>query len=560
MGDIWARQGQTAFLKRTVTIPTDWAGLKVGLELTTGGEGLLSIDGKPFHGVDDRRGYILLSQACRGGETMACEIEMKTGGYLEFVSHDASRPYVLASARLVGADEAVEAAYHDFRVVVDAAGAVADPVVREGILLAVQSALSPVDFRDKTAPAFRAALREARTALATGLREIGYGRLPGSIFYSGHSHIDVAWLWPLRETMRKVGRTYATVAALMDEFPDYHFGCSQVPLFLYLKEHFPTVYERIRARVAEGRFEPVGGTWVEHDTNVPSGEAMVRQCLYGKRFFREEFGVDVRVGWLPDVFGYTYSLPQIYKRAGIDCFMTAKVAWNETNRVPHNTFWWEGIDGSRLLAHLVHNLGPMYNAHVRPDEILRQWSDYADKLAFPEALCPFGYGDGGGGPTREMLQTIPRLSGIPGLPDARTGRVHDFFARLAERADGAPVWNGEMYFERHRGTYTTQAANKRDNRAAELTLRDAEMFSVVAAMLGRDYPADELRGAWHTVLLNQFHDILPGSSIGAVYADSAADYEKVLRTARSIRDEAMRHVERFINTEGDGTPIVVYNN
>jgi alpha-mannosidase len=563
VGDIWARQGQTAFLSRTISIPTSWTGLKVGLELTTGGEGLLSLNGTPYHGVDDRRGYILLCRSCSGGETLQADVEMKTGGYLEFVAHDARKPYILSAARLIAVDAAIEAAYHDFRVAVEAAGAVADPVVAEGILLAVKRALDGVDFRREPGapvpPAFDEQMREARAALAEGLRAIHYGRLPGSIFFAGHSHIDVAWLWPLRETMRKVGRTYSTVAALMDEFPDYHFVCSQVPLFLYLKEHFPAVYERVKARIADGRFEPIGGTWVEHDTNVPSGESMVRQCLYGKQFFREEFGVDVRVGWLPDVFGYTYSLPQIYRRAGLDGFMTAKVAWNETNRLPHNTFWWEGLDGTRILAHLVHNLGPMYNAHVRPDEILRQWDDYADKLRFPEMLCPYGFGDGGGGPTREMLETIPRLADMPGLPGARTGRVHDFFERLRESADGAPVWNGEMYFERHRGTYTTQAANKRDNRRAELTLRDAEMFSVVAALLGRAYPAERLRATWHTVLLNQFHDILPGSSIHAVYEDSAADYRAILSAATDVRDEAMQHVVGFINTEGDGTPVIVYN-
>ena len=561
VGDVWARQGQTAFLSRSITIPDAWAGLKVGLELVTGGEGLLSVNGEPYHGVDDRRGFVLLRKACSGGETLALDIEMKTGGYLEFVAHDERRPYILSNARLVASDPAIEAAYHDFRVAVECAGAVADPTVAEGILQAVKRALGAVDFRQGQAqPLFKEQIDQARSELREMLTAIGYGRLPGSIFFAGHSHIDVAWLWPLRETMRKVGRTYATVTALMDEFPDYYFVCSQVPLFIYLKEHFPSVYERVKARIAEGRFEPIGGTWVEHDTNVPSGESMVRQCLYGKRFFRDEFGVDVRVGWLPDVFGYTWSLPQIYHRAGLDSFMTAKVAWNETNRIPHNTFWWEGIDGTRILAHLVHNLGPMYNAHVRPDEILKQWADYADKLQFPEALCPFGYGDGGGGPTREMLETIPRLTDMPGMPSARTGRVHDFFDRLRSQAEqGAPVWNGEMYFERHRGTYTTQAANKRDNRRAELLLRDAEMFSVVAALLGRDYPSEDIRSAWHKVLLNQFHDILPGSSIRAVYEDSARDYEAILSAAAEVRDDAMRHVVGFINTEGDGIPIVVYN-
>ncbi len=558
VGDIWARQGHTAFLSRAVTIPAEWAGMKVAIELVTGGEGLLSVDGTPYHGVDDRRGFILLRRKCSGGETLNLDIEMKTGGYLEFVAHDERKPYILSVARLVAADAEMEAAYHDFRVAVECAGAVADPVVAEGILLAVKGALECVDFRNAGRLSAEQ-LASARRDLSERLAAIGYGRLSGSIFFAGHSHIDVAWLWPLRETMRKVGRTYATVTALMDEFPEYHFVCSQVPLFLYLKEHFPSVYERVKAYVAEGRFEPIGGTWVEHDTNVPSGESMVRQCLYGKQFFRDEFGVDVRVGWLPDVFGYTWSLPQIYRRAGLDGFMTAKVAWNETNRIPHNTFWWEGIDGTRILAHLVHNLGPMYNAHVRPDEILKQWSDYADKLRFPDMLCPFGYGDGGGGPTREMLETIPRLAAMPGMPAARTGRVHDFFDRLRESADGAPVWNGEMYFERHRGTYTTQAANKRDNRRAELLLRDAEMFSVVAEILGKQYPAERIRSAWHTVLLNQFHDILPGSSIRAVYEDTAADYRAVLGSAEQVREETMQHVEGFINTDGDGVPIVVYN-
>lgn len=559
VGDIWARQGQTVFLRRQIAIPADWSGLKTGLELRTGGEGLLTIDGEVRHGIDDHRGYVLLANPCRGAEKLDCEIEMKTGGYLEYVSRDPGKPYLLAAARLLGIDAAVEAAYYDFLVAHESAAALQDPTTQEAILLAIQAALKDVDFRDKSQPSFREALGSARQTLTQRLDAIASGRNPGTIFFAGHSHIDVAWLWPLRETMRKVGRTYATVAALMDEFPDYYFVCSQAPLFLYLKEHFPTVYSRIKARVKEGRFEPIGGTWVENDTNVVSGESLVRQCLYGKRFFREEFGVDVRVGWLPDVFGYAWSLPQIYKQAGLDYFMTSKVAWNETNRIPHNTFWWEGIDGSRVFTQLVHNLQNMYNAHVRPAEMLRQWSDYADKLQQPEALCPFGYGDGGGGPTREMLEYLPRLADIPGLPAARTGRVHDFFDRIAASAGRAPVWNGEMYFERHRGTYTTQAANKRDNRRCELLFRDAEMFCVVAALLGHEYPADELRSNWHRILLNQFHDILPGSSIHQVYEDSAADYAQILEDGRRLRSQAMEYVEPFINTEGDGTPVVVYN-
>lgn len=559
VGDIWARQGQTVFLKRSVTVPEDWSGLKVGLELMTGGEGLLTVNGEPFHGVDDYRGYILLVNPCRGGETFDLEVEMKTGGYLEYVAKEPGRSYLLSRARLVGIDSAMEDAYYDFLVAHESAASLQDPLVQEAILLAIRDALAEVDFRDKSSPAFRDSLRAARQVLKEKLDAIDFGRCPGTIFFAGHSHIDVAWLWPLRETMRKVGRTYSTVAALMDEFPEYYFVCSQVPLFLYLKEHFPAVYDRIKARIKEGRFEPIGGTWVEHDTNLLSGEAMVRQCLYGKQFFRQEFGVDVRVGWLPDVFGYTWSLPQIYRRAGIDYFMTSKVAWNEVNRMPHNTFLWEGIDGTRIFTHLVHNTWNMYNARVRPAEMLHQWADYADKLQCPEVLCPYGHGDGGGGPTREMLEYLGRLENMPGLPAARTGRVHDFFDRISRECDRLPVWNGEMYFERHRGTFTTQAANKRDNRRCELLYRDVEMFSVVAALLGKEYPAQAIRENWQTILLNHFHDILPGSSIRHVYEDSAQDYARLLENGQALRDEAIRYVEPFINTEGDGTPVIVYN-
>ncbi|MCC6731554.1 MAG: alpha-mannosidase [Chthonomonadales bacterium] len=559
VGGAWARPGETAFLRREVRAPDHWRGLRVGLELRTGGEGLLSVDGTARHGIDDNRGYILLTPRCEGGETWRCEAEMKPGGYLEYVSRDRSRLSVLAEARLLGIDAEAERAWYDFRVLHECAAALPDATAREALLLAMREALRSVDFRRKGEPGFGAELAAAGAALRARVAEIPYWRHPGAIFFAGHSHIDVAWLWPLRETARKVGRTYSTVTALMDEYPNYHFVCSQVPLFLYLREHFPGVYERVKERVREGRFEPVGGTWVENDCNVVSGESLVRQCLYGQRFFRDELGVDVRVGWLPDVFGYSWALPQIYRKSGIEYFMTAKVAWNERNRLPYNTFWWEGIDGSRLLTHLVHNLGNMYNAHAKPAEMLRQWEDYRSMLACPEVLCPFGYGDGGGGPTREMLEYIPRMADVPGLPAAGTGRVHGFFDRIAAGAGDLPVWNGEMYFERHRGTYTTQAWNKRCNRRAELTLREAEMLAAFAVPLGAAYPKADLTSTWHTVLLNQFHDILPGSSIREVYEDSRRDYARALEDAGRLRAEALEHIAARVDTAGPGAPVVVVN-
>ena len=564
VGDIWARQGQTAFLRKDVVIPGGWAGERVGLELVTGGEGLLRVDGLAFHGVDDNRGYILLTPSATAGQTYHCEVELRTSNdhdfviidnRVEYVVREAHLPYILSAARLFVVDADVEAAYYDAKVAWDAAAAQNDLVFREAILLAIKGALQGVDFRSDH-PEFRSALALARETLRNNLDAIAFGGSAGKVFFAGHSHIDLAWLWPLKETARKVGRTYSTVMALMDEYPDYHFVCSQAPLFLMLKKHFPEVYERVRKRVSEGRFEPIGGTWVENDCNLISGESLVRQCLYGQRFFREEFGIKVRVGWLPDVFGYSPAMPQIYRKSGLDYFMTVKLVANDTNRFPYNTFWWQGIDGTRLLTHYVHG---HYAAMVKPDEMISLRDDYNAKQSSPEALSPYGYGDGGGGPTREMLEYLPRLSNTPGVPRASTGRVHDFFDSLVSDGTDHPVWNGELYFELHRGTYTSQAKNKRNNRKCEITYRDAELWSSVAATQGKEYPKAELVEGWKGILLNQFHDIIPGSSIGEVYADSDKQYEEILHTGESVRREATTHLAGQIDTFGQGNPVVVFN-
>ncbi|MDD3925107.1 MAG: alpha-mannosidase [bacterium] len=558
IGDIWGRQGQTVFMKRRITVPPEWKGQRIGLELLTGGEGLLSINGEPFHGVDDNRGYILLAAAARGDEQYDCLIELKPGGYLEYTVQEARKPYILSSARLLAVDEEMERLWYDFKVIHEAAAAQPDRLLQERILLSMKESLHGVDFRDRSVPSFKDDLRQAADTLKEELSRISFGDSSGKVFFSGHSHIDVAWLWPLKETARKVGRTYSTVMALMDEYQDYHFVCSQVPLFLYLKENFPTVYAKVKQRIEEGRFEPVGGTWVENDCNLISGESLVRQCLYAQRFFKEEFGVDVRVGWLPDVFGFSWAMPQIYRKSGLDYFMTSKISWNDTNRFPYNTFWWQGIDGTRIFTQLIHGT---YNAAVKPEEICRLWDSYNSKTKCPEFISSYGYGDGGGGPTREMLEYLPRLTDIPGLPKARTGRVHDHFDRIAGETKDLPVWNDELYLELHRGTYTSQAWNKRFNRKSELLYREAEMYGSVAAFLGRKacYPAEELRNGWQTILLNQFHDIIPGSSINEVYIDSRMQYESIIGAGERLRREAQESIAAGLDTQGEGTPVVVFN-
>ena len=471
VGEIWGRPGVTAFLRRRTEVPPEWAGRRAALQLETGGEGLLSVDGVPSHGIDGNRTYIPLAASALGGEVYDLLVELKVGGYWEWqdeTGKQGEKPYLFRGARLIAIDRAIEEAYLDFSLVREAAVALTDLGLQEAVLLAMNASLRGVDFRVQ-GTVWAAQLAHARQDLRKRLEGIRFGDSPARIFFTGHSHIDVAWLWPLRETIRKCGRTYATVAALMDEFPDYHFNCSQVPLFIYLRKHYPAIYERLKARIAEGRFEPIGGTWVEHDTNLLAGESLVRQCLYGQRFFRRELGVEVRVGWLPDVFGFTWSMPQIYKEAGLDYFMTTKLSWNDTNKFPYGLFWWEGIDGTRLFTSFVNG---SYSAMVKPKEMLKLWDSYPNKHDYPELLSPFGWGDGGGGPTREMLEAIPRLSDLPGLPKARMGRVHDFFDRAAAETSDLPVWNGELYFELHRGTYTSQARNKRSNRKSELLYRE----------------------------------------------------------------------------------------
>jgi alpha-mannosidase len=555
-GDIWARQGQTSFLKRTITVPKDWAGYRIGLKLMTDGEGLLNIDGQPFHGVDDNRVYILLTSKAEGGETYPCLVEMKTGNYFEYVVKRDGKPYILSEARLVAIDKRVEDVYYDFMVAWESATAQHDSVLKEGMLLATRESLLQVDFRDKSRPEFVDELQAAAKTLKEKLSSINYGDCAGKIFYAGHSHIDVAWLWPLKETARKVGRSYSTVAALMDEYPDYHFVCSQVPLFLYLKDHFPSVYEKIKKYAKEGRFEPIGGTWVENDCNVVSGESFVRQCLYGKRFFKDEFGVDVRVGWLPDVFGDSWAMPQIYKKSGIEYYMTSKLTWNEDNRFPYNTFWWQGVDGTRILTHCIHG---SYNAIVTAEEAVKFWDDYHGKFDNPEMLCSFGWGDGGGSPDRKMLEYIPRLADMPGMPKARTGRTHDYFDNVAKEVGDLPVWNDELYFEQHRGTFTTHAANKRSNRKSELLYRDAEMYGAINTLFGGSYPKAGLYENWTLILLNQFHDIIPGSSITMVYDYSKEDYRKILGVGEELRATALSGIAENADTEGQGTPVIVFN-
>ncbi len=369
----------------------------------------------------------------------------------------------------------------------------------------------------------------------------------------GHAHIDSAWLWPVRETVRKVTRTVANVVNLLESGDDLVYAMSSAQQWAWLEEHHPALFARVLEQVRAGRFVPVGGMWVESDTNMVGGEAMARQFAVGQQWFADHLGVICEEVWLPDSFGYTAALPQIVKLAGCRWFLTQKISWNTTNVFPHHTFWWEGIDGTRVFTHFP----PVdtYTAELTGAELAHAARNFRDKGAATRSLVPFGHGDGGGGPTREMLGRAARTRDLAGSPRVEIETPRAFFeAAEEEYAAAAPVWVGELYLEIHRGTYTSQAAMKRGNRRCEHLLREAELWSATAAVRGLlDYPAAELARLWETVLLHQFHDILPGSSIAWVHREARATYARLEAELEAIVDKALDALA------GDGDDQVVFN-
>ncbi|HNT89928.1 MAG TPA: alpha-mannosidase, partial [Candidatus Hydrogenedentes bacterium] len=329
----------------------------------------------------------------------------------------------------------------------------------------------------------------------------------GSLALIGHSHIDTAWLWPVRETRRKVARTWSTVLRLMERYPEFIFAASQPALYEFVKEDHPELWRQIRKRVKEGRWEPCGASYVEQDNNIPSGESLVRQFLYGNRFYEREFGARSRIAWLPDAFGFPWTLPQIMRRAQIETFHTIKIFWGRFTRFPFNLFFWQGADGSRVPTFLPY---VNYNGNPIPSECIKQWRHFEQKHLVDEVPFTFGYGDGGGGPTKEMIEYGRRLKNIVGVPRCEFSRTQDCFDRVlsSETAEELPVHNGELYLEYHRGCQTTQARTKRNNRKCEFLLQNTELLSSLALLHGGAYDKKSIDAAWKLVLLNQFHDIL----------------------------------------------------
>jgi alpha-mannosidase len=520
---------------------------------------LLFINGDAIQGIDMNHRDVCLSNYSKGIETMEIELQAYTGTlHMEFS--------LITEMREV--DSKIEKLYYDLWVPLEAFSRMNDDSLeRKKIEYILNETINFIDFRNPYSEEFYRTIDQAIEYIDEVLYKdlAGYNDVIATCI--GHTHIDVAWWWTVEQTREKVGRSFATVLKLMDEYPNYKFMSSQPQLYVFLKERYPELYEKIKARVREGRWEAEGGMWVEADCNLTSGESLVRQFIFGKKFFREEFGVDNRILWLPDVFGYSGALPQIMKKSGIDYFMTTKLAWNQFNKIPNDTMYWKGIDGSKVLAHLITTLGvgqpikdffTTYNGMLHPDSIMGGWKRYQNKDINNDILVSYGYGDGGGGPTREMLETSIRMEkGIKGIPKVRQEFSRNYFEELEERVKDnkrLATWEGELYFEYHRGTYTSMARNKKSNRKSEIGLMDIEFLATVNRS-NISYPKNELELLWKQVLINQFHDILPGTSIKEVYDVTKKEYEVIETT---IEDMKASYLNSMVDTETNEA-VVIFN-
>ncbi len=423
------------------------------------------------------------------------------------------------------------------------------------LLNALDAAFNFLDLTEPLGDAFYRTIPQAHAVLRRGIENAGTTS-GAEICAIGQSHIDLAWLWTLNQTRRKAGRTFHTVLRLMEQFPEFTFTQSQPQLYEFVQQDYPQLFEAIQGRVADGRWEILGGMWVEPDCNLCGAEALARQFLLGRTYFQDHFGPEAEspVLWLPDTFGFPWSLPQLMAQAGMRYFHTIKMGWNQTNRMPSDSFWWQGLDGTKVLAHFASN---ECNVFLSPEKAIEAWQRYPQKETHQEIALLYGWGDGGGGPTREMLENLRELENFPASPRVRSAKAKDFFERL-ERTSGEklPCWNGELYLEKHRGVYTTHAEIKRANRKSEFLLHDAEFLASAACLLDPEYqyPAEALRRAWKLVCLNQFHDILPGSSIAEVYVDALKQHAEVEQIGAEVRTSALVSIASKI-----GSDLVVAN-
>lgn len=520
---------------------------------------LIYVDGKEIRGLDSNHRYLKLDGTKDSFDIHIYAYSMPQGARCSFY------------AQLCEYDRDVEKLYYNLLSPYQIIECLTEQDKEyNDILYRLNDCVNLINWIDPTSDEFHNSIKAANKYMEEEFYGKFCGTQPISVSCIGHTHIDVAWRWTLDQTREKVQRTFGSVIEMMKKFPNYKFMTSQPQLLKYLKEEAPDMYEDIKRLVNEKRIELEGSMWVEADCNLSSGESLVRQIMFGKRFFRDEFGVENKTVWLPDVFGYSAAMPQIMKKSGIDKFVTSKIGWNETNRLPYDTFMWRGIDGSEVFTYFMtatrnnreNNLRrPTYTPELSAPFIQGTWKRYEPKALTNEVLMPFGHGDGGGGPEDSYLENYERLKhGIPGCPQVKFEFAGEFLERLKTNLENnkrLPKWVGELYLEFHRGTYTSQAFNKRSNRKSEFLYQNTEAVNAMAMKLfGKDYPQDRLNEGWECILLNQFHDIIPGSSIHSVYEQCHKDYKKIFDNAHELEASAYNTILENIATDGG---VAVFN-
>lgn len=527
----WGGYDKTVWFRRRLVVPEEFAGKQLGLLLDIP-DALLYVNGKPYYGIDKSHQEVLLTTKARTNQAFMIALEAYSGRKRDLST--------FGSANLVVINPVARALYHSLTALHDLEK-VLGPSMSETkeVRELIRQTLIFLKYFKPEGEEYPNAMGRAYNFLTRTLDAEYKTNLSGLVHLIAQSHIDVVWLWRLKETKKKCARTFSSALRLMEEFPEFNFSQSQALLYLLTKEHYPDVFKEIKQRIAEGRWQAIGSMWVEPDCNIPNGESLVRQILHGKRFFKRELGVESDILWLPDTFGYSWALPQIMKKSGIRYFFTTKLTWNDTNPFHHNTFWWRGIDGSKVLAHIP-EVG--LEGSVTPKDLKKSWEDFHEKERSPHTIQTFGYGDGGGGPTTEQLEAARVLKTIVGLPPSTLSTATQFFKSVEEQAKELETWSDELYLEKHRGTYTTHGWIKKENRQAEVLLYTTELIAVLGALLGksaasRRYPQQQIEQAWKKLLLNQFHDIVPGTSIGEAYEDVRKDFAAIRSTCQHVQEQ-----------------------
>ncbi|XP_031572230.1 alpha-mannosidase 2C1-like [Actinia tenebrosa] len=551
VGESFGPTWSTHWFKVIIDIPEEWTGERVHFRWNSESEAMVWQNGKPIQGLTGADGHqqrtdFLLSYKATGNESYTLYIEMAANemfgagkdGLIN--APDPSRTYSLSMAEIAVFDTDCYDLLTDLTVIIDLAKHLPEGSSRS--FEALYTANKIVNACDTSN---RSTFGKVHKEIAASFFAQKNGESQHKVYAIGNCHIDCAWLWPVAETIRKCGRSFATAVRLMEKYPDFKFACSQMQQLEWVKIHYPSLFEELKHFASKGQFIPVGGTWVEMDGNIPSGEAFIRHFLIGQKFAKEEFGKECEVFWLPDTFGYSAQLPQIIRGTGIKYFLTQKLSWSLINKFPFNTFFWQGIDGSKCLTHFPP--ADTYESRADAGDVLKTAHKLKDKGKVHGSILLYGHGDGGGGPSEEMLDMLKRMEDVDGCPRVSLSTPEDFFTAVDKQdSNKLCTWVGELYLELHQGTFTTQAKIKAENRRGEFLLHDAEFMCTLAWALGGHrpdlYPTEKFLQIWKPFLLNQFHDILPGSCIPEAVTDALQAYEEVHAAATKIFDTASNNV------------------